>query len=92
MCEARVRVWADGHPLRWSRGPPLVLPVVKALKDLGVAQSGGREGKELQAKSPAHALLPRAAGKRSVSNTPTAKDCQSRRATTRWPGASSMAA
>ena len=47
---ARVPVWADGHPMRWSRGPPLAMPLVKALKDLGVAQGGGREGKELQAK------------------------------------------
>ena len=50
VSEARVRVWADGHPLRWSKGPPLAVPVVAALKDLGVAQGGGREGKEMQAK------------------------------------------
>ena len=46
---AKVRLVLDGDPLRWQRGPPLELPVVKALKDLGVAQGGGRAGKELQA-------------------------------------------
>ena len=46
---AKTRLVLDGDPLRWQRGPPLELPVVKALKDLGVAQGGGRAGKELQA-------------------------------------------
>ena len=50
VCEARARVWADGHPKRWSRGPPLVVPVVSTLKDLGVAQGPGKAGKDLQAK------------------------------------------
>ena len=39
----------DGHPSRWQRGQPLVLQVVPAIKDLGVAQGAGRAGKELQA-------------------------------------------
>ncbi len=39
----------DSDPLRWQRGPPLELPVVKALKDSGVAEGAGRAGKELQA-------------------------------------------
>ena len=50
VCDARSRVWADGHPRRWSRGPPLVVPVVASLKDLGVAQGPGKAGKDLQAK------------------------------------------
>ena len=40
----------DSDPLKWQRSPPLELPVVPALKDLGVAQGAGRHGKELQAK------------------------------------------
>jgi hypothetical protein len=46
--DAVARVAADSDPQRWQRGPPLELPVVPALKDLGVAQGAGRHGKELQ--------------------------------------------
>ena len=45
LVAAKVRLVLDGDPLRWQRGPPLELPVVHALKDLGVAQGGGRAGK-----------------------------------------------
>ncbi len=43
------RVQADGSADRWARRPQLVLPVVEALKNLGVAQGIGRPEKELQA-------------------------------------------
>ncbi len=46
---AKARLVLDSDPLRWQRGPPLELPVLEALKDFGVAQGGGRAGKELQA-------------------------------------------
>jgi hypothetical protein len=46
--DAVARVAADSDPQRWQRGPPLELPVVPALNDLGVAQGAGRHGKELQ--------------------------------------------
>ena len=46
---AKVSLLRDSDPARWHRGPPLVLQVVPALKDLGVAQGAGRVGKELQA-------------------------------------------
>ena len=48
--EAKAQLQLDGDPQRWQRGPPLAFPVVAALKDLGVAQGGGRPGKELQAR------------------------------------------
>ena len=46
---AKVSLLQDSDPARWHRGPPLVLQVVPAIKDLGVAQGAGRVGKELQA-------------------------------------------
>ena len=46
---AKAQLAEDSSPLRWQRGPALELPVVDALKDLGVAQGVGRAGKELQA-------------------------------------------
>ena len=46
---AKLRVLADGAEDRWARGPQLALPVVGALKDLGVAQGLGKPAKELQA-------------------------------------------
>ena len=49
MEAAKVRMELDGDPLRWQRGPPLELPVLPALKDLGVAQGEGKPGKDLQA-------------------------------------------
>ena len=39
----------DSDEERWARRPMLQLPVVSALKDLGVAQGLGVETKELQA-------------------------------------------
>ena len=45
---AKVCLLQDGDPSRWQRGQPLVLQVVPAIKDLGVAQGAGRAGKELQ--------------------------------------------
>ena len=47
--QARARVQADGAADRWANGPPLALPIVEAIKDLGVAQGLGRPAKELQA-------------------------------------------
>ena len=46
---ARARVLADGAADRWSRSPQLQLPVLKSLKDLGVAEGLGRHTKDLQA-------------------------------------------
>ena len=46
---AKARLELDGDPLRWQRGPPLELPVLPALKDLGVAQGEGKPAKDLQA-------------------------------------------
>ncbi len=46
---ARERVQADSAEARWARGPQLELPVQPALKDLGIAQGLGKEGKNLQA-------------------------------------------
>ena len=46
---AKVSLLQDSDPARCHRGPPLVLQVVPAIKDLGVAQGAGRVGKELQA-------------------------------------------
>ena len=47
--QAKLRVQADGAEDRWARGPQLALPVVGALKDLGVAQGLGKPAKDLQA-------------------------------------------
>jgi hypothetical protein len=47
--QARIRVLADGAEDRWARSPQLQLPVLKALKDLGVAQGLGMHAKDLQA-------------------------------------------
>ena len=49
MEEARICLGRDGDPQRWLRGPPLVLQVKAALKDLGVAQGLGVHAKNLQA-------------------------------------------
>ena len=47
--KAKLRVQADGAEDRWARGPQLALPVVGALKDLGVAQGLGKPATDLQA-------------------------------------------
>ena len=49
LARARELVAADSDEERWARRPMLQLPVVPALKDLGVAQGLGVEAKELQA-------------------------------------------
>ena len=49
MQHARRRLQADGAADRWARGPQFALPIVAALKDLGVAQGFGKPAKELQA-------------------------------------------
>ena len=49
LARARARVTADSDEERWGRRPMLQLPVVPALKDLGVAQGLGVEAKQLQA-------------------------------------------
>ena len=46
---ARRRMESDAAPDRWARGPQLVLPVCRALKDLGVAQGLGAAAKDTQA-------------------------------------------
>ena len=42
MLKAKLRVQADGAEDRWARGAQLALPVVGALKDLGIAQGLGQ--------------------------------------------------
>ena len=47
--QARPRILANGAADRWSRSPQLQLPVLEALKDLGVAHGLGRHAKDLHA-------------------------------------------
>ena len=47
--QAKLRVQADGAEDRWARGAQLALPVVGAIKDLGVVQGFGKQAKDLQA-------------------------------------------